>query len=133
MKFYLIIKTQLSRKSTDGEEQLMTPYFCSVPKIILQSSDIGEEVDIVGDRIKDLLATHEFQGSGFKLDLILDCRLQVASYDRIGGSLPKYVQGKQATINIKNETRTVLVLHAVCQDAAGRSPKSCMSLQETSQ
>ena len=52
------------------------------------------------------MSTHEGHGSGFKLDNILDCQLQVATYDRIGGSsyvpLPKYVQIKRATINIKN-------------------------------
>ena len=106
LKFYLNLKTQLSRTSTDGEEQIATPYFCSIPKIILYSTDIGGEIDIAGDRIKELLATHEGQGSGFKLDTILDCQLHVANYDRIGGSsyvpLPKYVQSKTATINIKN-------------------------------
>ena len=105
-KFYLNMKTQLSRTSTDGEEQIATPYFCSIPKIILHSTDIEEEIGIASDRIKELLSTHEGQGSGFKLDTILDCQLHVASYDRIGGSsyipLPKYIQNKNATINIKN-------------------------------
>ena len=108
LKFYLNVKTQLSRTSTDGEEQIATPYFCSIPKIILHSTDIEEEIDIASDRIKELLSTHEGQGSGFKLDTILDCQLHVASYDRIGGSsyipLPKYIQNKKATINIKNDS-----------------------------
>ena len=106
LKFYLNVKTQLSRTSADGEEQIATPYFCSIPKIILHSTDIGGEIDIASDRIKELLSTHEGQGSGFKLDTILDCQLHVANYDRIWGSsyvpLPKYVQIKRATINIKN-------------------------------
>ena len=107
LKFYLTVKTQLSRTSTDGLEQITTPYFCSIPVIILQSTDIGDEIDIAGHRIKELLATHESQGSGFKLDFILDCQLHVATYDKIGGSsylpLPKFVQIKRATINIKND------------------------------
>jgi len=106
LKYYLNVKTQLSRTSADGEEQIATPYFCSIPKIILYSTDIGSEIDIAGERIKELLASHEGQGSGFKLDTILDCQLHVANYDRIGGSsyvpLPKYIQSKTATINIKN-------------------------------
>ena len=84
LKFYLNVTTQLSRTSTDGEEQITTPYFCSIPKIILHSTDIGSEIDIAGERVKELLATHEGQGSGFKLDTILDCQLHVANYDRIG-------------------------------------------------
>ena len=106
MKFYIIVKTQLSRTSSDGDEQIATPYFCSIPKIILHSTDIEDEIDVAGERIKKLLSTHEGQGSGFKMDLVLDCQLQVATYDRIGGSsfvsLPKYIQNKKATINIKN-------------------------------
>ena len=105
LKFYLTVKTQLSRTSTDGLEQITTPYFCSIPVIVLQSTDIGDEIDIAGHRIKELLATHESQGSGFKLDFISDCQLHVATYDKIGGSsylpLPKFVQIKRATINIK--------------------------------
>ena len=106
LKFYLNVKTQLSRTTADGEEQITTPYFCSIPKIILHSTDIGEEIDVAGERIKELLSTHEGHGSGFKLDNILDCQLQVATYDRIGGSsyvpLPKYIQSETATINVKN-------------------------------
>ena len=106
LKFYLIVKAQLSRTTSDGDEQLATPYFCSVPKIILHSTDIADEIDIAGERVKELLATHEGQGSGFKLDLILECQLQVATYDRIGGTsyirLPKYIQNKKATVNVKN-------------------------------
>ena len=59
LKFYIIVKTQLSRTTSDRNEQLATPYFCSVPKIILHSTDIGEEIDMAGDRIKELLSTHE--------------------------------------------------------------------------
>ena len=106
LKFYLIVRTQLYRTTSDGDEQIANPYICSVPKILLQSTDIGGEIDVAGERIKELLATHEGQGSGFKLDLILECQLQIATYDRIGESsyipLPKYIQSKKATINIKN-------------------------------
>ena len=77
LKFYLTVKTQLSRTSTDGIEQITTPYFCSIPVIILQSTDIGEEIDIAGRRVKELLATHESQGSGFKLDFISECQFML--------------------------------------------------------
>ena len=124
LKFYLTVKTQLSRTSTDGLEQITTPYFCSIPVIVLQSTDIGDEIDIAGHRIKELLATHESQGSGFKLDSISDCQLHVATYDKIGGSsylpLPKFVQIKRATINIKNNDLNCLqysVLYTKLQPA----------------
>ena len=79
LKFYLTVKTQLSRTSSDGIEQITTPYFCSISKIVLQSINIGKEIGIAEDRIKELLATHESQGSVFKLDFIVDCQLHVAT------------------------------------------------------
>ena len=100
------MNTQLSRTSTDGDKQIKTLYSCSIPKIILLITDIGGEIDIVGERIKELLRTHQGHGSGFELDTILDCQLQVTNNNKIGGSshvpLPEYIQSKTATINIKN-------------------------------
>ena len=58
-------------------------------------------------RIKELLSSHEGEGSGFTLDSILDCQLNIATYDVVGGTthtpLPKYIQSKNATVNIKNK------------------------------
>ena len=74
---------------------------------MLQSSDILEQINEAGDRIKHLLDIHEGRGSGFSLDCILECQLNIATFDVIGGSsnppLPKYIQSKNATINIKNK------------------------------
>ena len=74
---------------------------------MLQSTDIHEQIDEASDRIKELLEIHEGRGSGFSLDFILDCQLNIASYDKIGGSsnppLSKYIQSKKATLNIKNK------------------------------
>ena len=66
-----------------------------------------KQIDEAGDRIKELLEIHEGRGSGFSLDFILDCQLNIASNDNIGGSsnppLPKYIQSKKATVNIKSK------------------------------
>ena len=84
-----------------------TPYLCSTPFIVLQSSDIHEQINEAGERIKHLLDIHEGRGSGFSLDRILEFHLNIATYDVIGGSsnppLPKYIQSKNATVNIKNK------------------------------
>ena len=107
LKFYLTVKPQLSRSDTDGIETISTPYLCSLPSIILESSDIQRQIDEAGDRIKELLEIHEGRGSGFRLDCILECQLNISTYDNIGGStytsLPKYIQIKKATVNIKNK------------------------------
>ena len=107
LKFYLTVRPQLSRSDPDGNEAISTPYLCSLPSIVLASSDIRRQIDEAGDRIKELLEIHEGQGSGFKLDCILDCQLNIATYDNIGGStytpLPKFVQDKKATLNIKSK------------------------------
>ena len=107
LKFYLIVCPQLSRIGPDGYETISTPYLCSLPTIVLESTDIHAKLEEAGDRIKELLSSHEGQGSGFKLDYISECQLNIATYDAVGGSthtpLPKYIQSKKATVNIKNK------------------------------
>ena len=107
LKFYLTVRPQLSRVDPDGHETISTPYLCSTPSIVLQSTDIHEQIDIAGDRIKHLLDLHESRGSGFSLDCILECQLNIATFDVIGGSLnpplPEYIQSKNATVNIKSK------------------------------
>ena len=107
LKFYLTVRPQLSRIDPDGVETISTPYLCSTPSIMLQSTDIHEQIDEAGGRIKHLLDIHEGRGSGFSLDRILECQLNIATFDVIGGSsnppLPKYVQSKKATVNIKSK------------------------------
>ena len=107
LKFYLTVRPQLSRIDPDGNETNSTPYLCSLPTIILEGSDIHGLLDETGDRIKELLSSHEGEGSGFTLDSILDCQLNIATYDIVCGSthtpLPKYIQSKNATVNIKNK------------------------------
>ena len=107
LKFYLTVRPQLSRIDPDGNETNSTPYLCSLPTIILEGSDIHDLLDETGDRIKELLSSHEGEGSGFTLDSILDCQLNIATYDIVCGSthtpLPKYIQSKNATVNIKNK------------------------------
>ena len=103
----MIVRTQLSRIDPDGIETFSTPYLCSTPSILLQSSDIHEHLNKPIDRIKHLLDIHEGRGSGFNLDCILECQLNIVTCDVIGGSsnppLPKYVQSKKATMNIKSK------------------------------
>ena len=100
LKFYLTVRPQLSRIDPDGHETISTPYLCSTPSIVLQSTDIYEQIDIAGDRIKHLLDLHEGRGSGFSLDCILECQLNIATFDVIGGSsnppLPKIYPGQES-------------------------------------
>ena len=109
LKFYLIVRPQLSRIDPDGIETFSTPYLCSTPIIVLQSLDIHEQINEAGVHIKHLLDIHEGRGSGFSLDRILECQLNIANYDVIGASsnppLPKYIQSKKATVNIKNKDK----------------------------
>ena len=111
LKFYLTVRPQLSRTDTDGNETISTPYLCSTPSTVFKSSDIHEQINEAGVRIKHLLDIHEGRGSGFSLDCILECQLNIATYDAIGGSsnppLPKYIQSKNATVNIKNKDKKI--------------------------
>ena len=74
---------------------------------MLQSTDIHEQIDKAGDRIKHLLDLHKGRGFGFSLDCLLECQLNIATFDVIRGSsnppLSKYIQSKKATVNIKSK------------------------------
>ena len=59
LKFYLTVRPQLSRTDPDGNEKISTPYLCSTPSIVLQSSDIHEQTNETGNRFKHLLDIHE--------------------------------------------------------------------------
>ena len=74
---------------------------------MLRSSDMHEQINETGVRIKHLLDIPESRGSGFSLDCILECQLNIATYDVIGGSsnppLPKNIQSEKASLNIKTK------------------------------
>ena len=78
LKFYIIVKAQLSRTNSDGDEQIATPYFCLIPKIILQSTDIADEIDTAGERIKKFwhLTKDMDQGSNWISYRIVNCKLR---------------------------------------------------------
>ena len=44
LKFYLTVRPQLSRIDPDGVETISTPYLCSTPSIVLQSTDITNKL-----------------------------------------------------------------------------------------
>ena len=109
LKFYLTVNVQLTRSDPDGFVATSTPFLCSLPSIVLESSDIHEQIDEASDRIIELLENFQSEGSGFVFDCILKCQLNIAAIDIIGGSsystpkLPKYIQSKKATVNIENK------------------------------
>ena len=74
---------------------------------LLRGRTTDEQINEASDCIKHLLDIHEGRGSGFSLDSILECHLNLATFDVIGGSsnppLPKYIQSKNATVNIKSK------------------------------
>ena len=106
MKFYLTVILELERISTEGGEVTSALYLHSLPSVVLESSDLEEQFQTASDRLKDLLDVFQGEGSGFSLKSILECTVNVASYDVIGGSLfielPVYIKNKKATVKIKN-------------------------------
>ena len=84
LKFYLTLRPQLLRIDPDGFERSSTPYLCSLPTIVLESSNIREQIDESCERIIELLSSHEGEGSGFTFDCILQCLVNIATYDVVG-------------------------------------------------
>ena len=106
LKFYLSVNLELERNSVDGAVTTTTPYLHSLLSVVLESSDLEEQFQTASDRLKHLLKVFQGEGSGFSLKSILECSVNVATYDVIGASsfiqLPAYIQNKKATVKIKN-------------------------------
>ena len=106
LKFYLTVNLELERISAEGVEVTSEPYLHSLPFVVLESSDLDEEYQTASDRLKELLDVFQGQGSGFSLKSLLECTVNVATYDVVGGSsfieLPAYIRNKMACVNIKN-------------------------------
>src|SRR6218665_1800992 len=83
-----------------------TSYFKSIPQILLNTSQIPDQLQDAVNRIGSLTETFTCEGSGWVVDRIKNVTLHIATYDPIGGSsyvkTPRWVENKKATLNIKN-------------------------------
>ena len=90
LKYYLSIRVELERLSVAGESETATPYYHSIPMIILESTNFNETYRVASDRLSSILSTFQGQGSGFSLLRLLECCINVATFDAVGGS--SYIQ-----------------------------------------
>ena len=106
-KFYLTVSPELQRISTYNEIQVIQPHLHSRPTIVMHATDLDVVIEEAMDKISQLLECFEVQRSGYTLSKILECNVNVSSYDVIGGSshipLPPHIQSKRACVNINNE------------------------------
>ena len=106
LKYYLSIRVELEKLSVAGESETATPYIHSIPTIILKSTDFNETYRVASDRLSSILSTFQGQGSGFSLLRLIECCINVATYDAVGGSsyiqLPAFIESKKCCINVKN-------------------------------
>lgn len=83
-----------------------TAYFRSLSEILLNTSQIHDQLQDAINRISSLTDKFISEGSGWVVDRIKNVTLHIATYDPIGGSsyvqTPKWVANKGATLNIVN-------------------------------
>ena len=106
LKYYLTVRVELERLSIGAERETATPYLHSIPAIILESTDFNETFQVASDRLSSLLATFQEQGSGFSLQRLIECHVNIATLDPVRGSsyipLSAYIQPKKCCVNVKN-------------------------------
>ena len=86
LKYYLSIRVELERLSVAGESETATPYIHSIPTIILESTDSNETYRIA--RLTGYLPYYppsKAKGSGFSLLRLIECCINIATYDAVGG------------------------------------------------
>ena len=107
LKFYLTVRPQLSRSDPDGNETISTHTYARCRLLYLRVRIFMHNLMKLEIVLKSYYPVMKGEGSGFKLDCILECQLNIATYDIVGGlthtPLPKHIQSKKATVNIKNK------------------------------
>lgn len=113
IKWYLVVKIELSRVGCDGEVQIITPYFCSKCQTELLSNTIPEHIEGAISKVTKSLEDFVQMGSGWSISKILNVCLFVSKYTPLGGSsyipLPEKIAAKTAVLNIQNTDQKCLV------------------------
>jgi len=101
----LSLDTEFQREGPDGPVTNVS-YFKSNPEILLNTSQIPDQLQDSINRIGSLTEVFTAEGSGWVVDGIKNVTLHIATYDPIGGSsyvqTPRWVETKKATLNIVN-------------------------------
>ena len=105
IKWNLALDTSFHRVGPDGLATNIA-YFKSSSEILLNSSQIPNQIQDAINRISALTDTYTADGSGWVVDGIKNVTMHIATYDPIGGSsyvqTPRWVENKKATVNIIN-------------------------------
>ena len=104
VKFYLYYEINL-KKHIEDEETHKTFGFHSKTRVLLQSTNIDETLQLCKVKISDSIDAFMRKGSGWIFDGINDIELYVTEYRPIGGCyipLPPALKKKRCLLNIKN-------------------------------
>lgn len=90
-----------------SENNYANPIFRSASRVILESSDLDEEIAQMEDKIKESMEAFNAKGSGWTFGHIEKLEIQLNEYKPLKGSsyipLPKKLAAKKAIVNVKNE------------------------------
>lgn len=117
-KWYISICPRFTRQS-EGEIIEVTPCFRSCTQTLLQKFEFGSQFNKNFETIAKAVSNFQRQGSNWIFDKILTMELNIAKYVPLAGSsfipLPKIVQNKKATINIKNNDQKCFLWSVLAQ------------------
>ena len=90
-----------------GYEVRDNSYFHSGLKIILENTNVEEVYEEMVDEIEEAIQKAAAQGTGWRLESIIDIKLYTAEWEPLNASsymeLPTYLKNKKAIINMKNQ------------------------------
>lgn len=107
IKWFMCVKVKMVKTSPDGKDQTSEPHFRSVCMTAVNETEIEKNYDQAVEKIKNSFLEYQREGSGWRLEQVLQLELGVATYTPLKGAsylpLPKKLNDKRAIINIMND------------------------------
>ena len=107
--FWVSIQVRYTHPTRELNEHESTAYLHSAKQMLFDRDELEIRLDHVIDVLSNCNANYHRHASGLVLDEILKTRFKVAKYDKMIGEgyskLPKYLIGKRAIINVKNDDK----------------------------
>ena len=111
LQFHIVFHVQLVRETSDGEEVRIKGYLHSSTRRLIHMDYFNEIYTEAIESVNKKLDKFHEMGSGWRLEKILEIKLNLARYQPIrGGSsfadTPAGLRGKQAIVNVQNDDQS---------------------------
>ncbi|KAK3747985.1 hypothetical protein QZH41_003960 [Actinostola sp. cb2023] len=106
IKWFVSVQVKFIKPKADGTDITSEPHFRSLCTTTVNPEEVEEQLNEVNQKILNVFAIYQREGSGWMLSEVLHLDLNIAQYTPIKGSsylpLPKQLKDKKAIVNIKN-------------------------------